>query len=173
MTRLFSPPRCRAWPVVWLALWLFCSLARAQGSDDDAALDQARQQIQQVQKTLASAKTDESLLALRNTVLAARAQAEETAARLAPQLASVQARVAELGAPPADKKEPADIAKLRADLEKNRVALDANVKLARLLSVEGEQAADQIWAQRRSQFQAQLGERTPSILAKPFWSELS
>ena len=141
--------------------------------DDDAALDQARSQIQLVQKDLSTARTDDSLLALRTAALAARDQAEATATRLAPQLASVQARVAELGAPPADKKEPADIARLRAELEKKRSALDANLKLARLLSVEGEQAADQIWAQRRSQFQAQLGERTASILAKPFWSELS
>ncbi|WP_157900198.1 DUF3772 domain-containing protein [Rhodoferax koreense] len=179
MTRLFCfPPPRSLFLAVLMALCLACGAARAQQAaaapvDDDAALDQARSQIQLVQKSLATARDDDSLLALRTAALAARDQADATATRLAPQLAGVQARLAELGAPPADKKEPADIAKLRADLEKSRVTLDANVKLARLLSVEGEQAADQIWAQRRSQFQAHLGERTASILAKPFWSELA
>ncbi len=151
---------------------LLCHGGAALAEEDDPALDLARQQIAQVQKALPTVQSDENLLALRSSALAARAQAEDAATRLAPQLASVQARLAELGAPPADKKEPADIAKLRADLEKSRVALDADVKLARLLSVEAEQAAGQIWALRRSQFQAQLGERTASILVKTFWSEL-
>ncbi len=178
MTRLFCFPRRHGgWRSWCLALLLVGSLAGAQTAAtppvaDDAALDQARSQIQLVQKGLPTATTDDSLLALRTAALAARDQADAMATRLAPQLAGVQARLAELGAPPADKKESADIAKLRSDLEKSRGTLDANLKLARLLSVEGEQAADQIWAQRRSQFQAQLGERTASILAKPFWSEL-
>jgi potassium efflux system protein len=80
--------------------------------------------------------------------------------------------VAELGTPPPGTKEDPDVTSQRNLLNKNQAQLDSQVKLARLLAVEGEQLASQIWGLRRSQFQARLGERTDSILARPFWAEL-
>src|SRR3546814_17813425 len=50
--------------------------------------------------------------------------------------------------------------------------LDAQIKLARLIAVEAQQAGDQILKLRRTQLQAELGVRTDSILARPFWTEL-
>ncbi|SDP80901.1 Small-conductance mechanosensitive channel [Rhodoferax sp. OV413] len=144
----------------------------AQPPNPDDTLDQLRQQIETMQKGLANPTPGLDLLAWRGTALAAQVQAQEVADQLAPQLDSVQARLAELGTPPTDKKEAPDIATLRTQLDKSRNALDAQVKLARLLAVEGEQVAAQISTLRRSQFQAELGARTASILAPPFWSEL-
>src|SRR5699024_9635379 len=51
--------------------------------------------------------------------------------------------------------------------------LDAQLKLARLLSVEAAQFAGQVSTQRRAEFQARLGERRSSILAPPFWDEFA
>jgi potassium efflux system protein len=149
----------------WAPLW-------AQPGALDDSLDKLRQQIETMQKNLPGADAETDLLAWRSTALAAETQAQDAADQLAPQLESVQARLSELGAAPADKKEAVDIASLRNQLDKNRNALDSQLKLARLLVVESDQLAAQISTQRRAQFQAQLGERTASILAPPFWKEL-
>lgn len=159
-------------------LWLLAGLAAAQapaapGGDIDASLDRIRQQIDTTQRAVAHAETlgDEELRKLRTSTLAAQQQASDIADLLAPQLASVDARVAELGTPAPGTKEDADLAAQRALIGKSRGTLDGQVKLARLLAVESEQLAAQLWTLRRSQFQAQLGTRTHSILARPFWSD--
>ncbi|MFE8644012.1 DUF3772 domain-containing protein [Sphingomonas sp. NCPPB 2930] len=139
----------------------------------DEVLDAARKTLQGVQKQLEGEVPDTTLLTMRGAVLQAQAQAEQTAADLEPALAKVQARLAELGAAPdAKAAEAPDVAEQRATLEKDRKQIDAQVKLARLLSVEGTQTADQIAERRRAQFTAQIGERTASILGAPFWREL-
>jgi len=114
-----------------------------------------------------------SCLRYRASALAQQAKAADIATRLAPQLASLQARLGQLGtASAAGAKEDADVASQRAALVKSAGAVEDEVKLARLLSLEAEQLAAQVWTQRRSQFQARLGERTASILSSAFWSEL-
>jgi small-conductance mechanosensitive channel len=159
-------------------LWLLAGLAAAQapaapGADIDASLDRIRQQIDTTQRAVGHAETlgDAELRKLRAATLAAQQEASDIADLLAPQLASVDARVAELGAPAPGAKEDPDVAAQRALIGKSRGTLDGQVKLARLLSVESQQLAAQLWTLRRSQFQAQLGTRTNSILAGPFWSE--
>lgn len=144
----------------------------AQGPDPEVTLDQLRQQVAAMQKDLANPDPDADLLAWRSDALAAQVQAQSMEDALEPQRRSVQERLAELGTPPADKKESADIAALRSQLDKSRNALDAQVKLAGLVAVEASQLADQISVQRRAQFQTELGHRTASILAPAFWSEL-
>lgn len=149
--------------------------AHAQTGDIDAALDKIRQQIdtaQQALKTNSDALSDAELQTLRSGALATQSQSSDIAGQLAPQLAGVDARAAELGTPTPGRKEDPDVTAQRTLLAKNRAALDGQLKLARLLAVEGEQVAAQAWTLRRSQFQARLGERTNSILATPFWSEL-
>ena len=145
---------------------------RAQPPEPEVTLDQLRQQVESMQKDLANPDPDADLLAWRSSALAAQAQAQKMSDDLEPRHTSVQARLAELGKPPTDKKESADIATLRSQLDKSSNALDAQVKLAGLVAVEAEQLADQISVQRRAQFQTELGHRTASILAPAFWSEL-
>src|SRR3546814_3160936 len=77
-----------------------------------------------------------------------------------------------LGQPAEGIKETPDVAAQRTELTKNSSMLDAQIKLARLIAVEAQQASDQILKLRRTQFQAELGVRTDSILARPFWTEL-
>ena len=142
--------------------------------DLDDTLDHIRQVIDGAQQALKNADSldDTQLQDLRSDAVGAQAQAAGIAGTLAPQLAGLQARVAELGTPAPGTREDPDVAAQRASLAKSSNALDAQLKLAKLLSVEGQQLADQLWTLRRSQFQARLGERAHSILATPFWSEL-
>ncbi|HEY9573497.1 MAG TPA: DUF3772 domain-containing protein [Pusillimonas sp.] len=142
----------------------------------DKTLDGARTQIDRVQKRLDAAPDkplqDHDLVDLRDTAQEAQEQAQAAATTLEPQLTSVQARMAELGQPAEGIKETPDVAAQRTELTKNSSMLDAQIKLARLIAVEAQQASDQILKLRRTQFQAELGVRTDSILARPFWTEL-
>jgi len=143
----------------------------ADGPGDAAAfLDQARQEIDQVRRKLDD-QPDPELLERRARVQKIQARAQTLADSLAPQLADVAARLEELGPPPADGSEASDVASQRSQLEKSRSDLDGQVKLARLLTVEASQTADQISTLRRTEFQARLGERRPSVLSPRFWSE--
>ncbi len=159
--------------VLGLLLLLSALCAQAQPDNIDASLDAVRAQIDQARKVLDSPpKEAADLLPLRAGVLAAGTQADAAAALLEPQLASVQARLAELGPVTPGQAEAPDVAVLRTQLNKVRAELDARFKQAKLLSVESEQTAGEISALRRSEFQARLGERTSSILSALFWAEL-
>ena len=159
---------------VAVGLLLLAALgAQAQPENIDAALDAARQQIDAARKVIDKPPKDPAdLLPLRARVLAAAAQVDAAATALEPQLASIQARLNELGPITPGQLEAAEVAVLRTQLNKVRAELDAQLKRARLLAVESEQTAGDISALRRSEFQARLGERTPSIMSSLFWSEL-
>ena len=159
------------------ALCLSPRAALAQAYDAataDEQLDTLRKQITGIQTALRDDDTldDTALSTLKANALAANAAAAKVAAALGPLLSSVQARLAELGKPIVGTKEPADVAAQRAQLDRDSTALDAEVKLARLLAVEADQASEQVSMVRRVQLQERLGERTPSILAAPFWRQL-
>ena len=55
--------------------------------------------------------------------------------------------------------------------EQERNALDADIRLARLLAVNAQQRRTEVLAQRRAVFEAQLLERSDSPLAAPFWQK--
>ena len=169
----------RAGVAPWLrgltvCLFLTATLnAHAQPESTTAPLDQARAQIDKARKILNAPPSEATdLLPLRAGVLAAGAQADAAAALLEPQLASVQARLAELGPVTPGVAETPEVATLRARLNKERAELDAQFKRAKLLSVESEQTVAEISALRRAEFKARLGERTSSILSSLFWAEL-
>ncbi|MGK5026873.1 DUF3772 domain-containing protein [Janthinobacterium sp. RB2R34] len=159
-----------------LAFSFGASPAWAQADDPtvDQHLDNLRKQITTIQKTLDGAADvpDAALSQMKADALAASAEADKVAADIEPQLASVQARLAELGKPAAGTKDAPDVAEQRKQLDHNSSALDSQVKLARLLSVEAAQASEQVTTVRRAQLQARLGERTSSILASGFWKQL-
>ncbi|MDB5991041.1 MAG: mechanosensitive ion channel family protein [Herbaspirillum sp.] len=138
----------------------------------DRILDGIRQDLAAIQAALPSKPADTNLLNMRDKALEDAASADDAATALGPALARVQARLAELGTPPAGVQEPRDIVNQRAQLVKSHSDLDAQVKLAGLLSVEAKQLAAQISILRRDRFQASMGQRTPSILAPAFWNEL-
>lgn len=171
-------------PGLLLGLLLACTLLPAYSADAltaalaptaadiDNTLDSVRKDITSIQLALQDKQDDATLIKLRATALDAAAKADSIATAQAPALTSVNARLAELGTPTAATKETADIVSQRAQLDKSRSKLDAQLKLANLLSVEAEQVAAQVSTMRRTRFQERLGERTASILAPAFWTEL-
>ncbi len=158
--------------VLTLALLFGAGAARAEDDDADAALAAVRTELTAIQGAVRETSSEAELQRLRARALAQQTRAGEVATRLAPELAALQARSAQLGTATPGVKEDADVASQRTQLAKSSAALEGEVKLARLLTIEAEQLAAQLWTQRRAQFQAQLGERTASILSRTFWSEL-
>lgn len=89
-------------------------------------------------------------------------------------LNDLNARLGELGnAPAAGATENPDITRRRAELIKERNARDADIRLARLVSVDAQQRAGELLAKRRALFEAQLTERSPSPLGRDFWDDVS
>ena len=165
--------------LVFLCLWMSAAALAANqaerppdAAEAETALADAHKQIDEIRARLEDGGEDAQLVRWRADVLDIQSRADALAEALAPQLASVTARLTELGQPQPDTREAPDVAAQRAQLEKDSRALDSQTKLARLLSVEAAQTAEQISTLRRNQFQARLGERRDSFLGTPFWSEL-
>ncbi len=146
--------------------------AAADAGESARLLGSVRQELAALREVKAEGLDDAGALALRNRALAAQAQADSAAAALAPELAAVQARLAELGTPAEGALEAADVAAQRVELGRAVAGLDSQVKIARLLAVEAGQVAATASAQRRQQFGARLGERMTAPLAPAFWEEL-
>lgn len=153
--------------------WSAAAHAAAPGTpaEIEADLASARKQIDDMRKRIANEADDANLQQLYGTAVDIQAKADAAAETLAPQLASVAARLNELGAPPEGSKEAPDVAAQRLSLETSRRGLDAQIKLAKLLSVDAGQTAEQVSAQLRTQFKARLGERRDAFLSGQFWNE--
>lgn len=152
----------------------------AQAPDSAKALDAANQQIVDIRKELAAADagdtplSDAKLNDYRDAVAAIAAQADAMTNDRAPNLAAIDARLGELGTAPVKGAAPeaVDISAQRADLDKQRSAIDAEIKRAKLLAIDAQQLAAQIVDVRRSNFQARLSQRTLSPLTPTFWKDL-
>ncbi|MEO6985894.1 MAG: hypothetical protein ABI155_11175, partial [Paralcaligenes sp.] len=84
--------------------------------DVSIVLDTLRAQIDSVQQRLKDPQTDATLVELRSIAQTDQTKADAAAASIAPQLTSVQARLAQLGVPNPDVPEAADIAAQRTEL---------------------------------------------------------
>ncbi len=101
------------------------------------------------------------------------AQADKFIAGRTGDLDDLNARLGELGNPPgAGATEDPDITRQRAQLTKERNALDADIRLAKLLSIDVRQRGADLVTQRRALFEAQLTERAASPLTGAFWNDL-
>jgi small-conductance mechanosensitive channel len=147
----------------------------AQTPDSPRFFDDALQQIGNIRKQLADGDIDDTKLnTFRDSAAALADQADALAADLTPKLAAVRARLVELGPAPAKgTTEAPDIASQRADLVKQDATLDAEIKRAKLLSVNSQQLTGEIADARRANFQARLTQRTASPLTPTFWRDLA
>ncbi|MDX3894950.1 DUF3772 domain-containing protein [Pusillimonas sp.] len=146
--------------------------APSETQDVGAVLDKTQASVTKIQERLKQKPQnidDTELVAMRDALQEAQSRADEIAVQLEPELAGVQARLKELGTPAPDAAEPPDIAQQRAQLTKRQSLLDSQIKLARLMGVDAGQGQDQISVLRRARFQAELGERSQSLLTPSFW----
>jgi len=174
-----SASRLRGWMLCGLLALVTLMAAGAvhaqpdSATDVDAKLTEARERIDQIRKGLDDGKPDDADLdQWRGDAQKVQSRADALADALAPRLADVAARLNQLGPAPAGVKEDPDVIRQRRQLERDNSNIDAQVKLARLLSVEASQTAERISGLRRTQFQERLGERSGTFLSGRFWSAL-
>nr|WP_231940695.1 DUF3772 domain-containing protein [Acidovorax sp. RAC01] len=135
------------------------------------SVDELRRQLDAVPKKLGDEDDGRKLLGDVNTIGAA---AEQLATQRTEELADIDSRLARLGPAPEKGAAPdsPDVAGQRTALGKQRAAIDAEVKLARLISVDAEQLGTELIRQRRELFQAALTARVGSPLGRTFWNNL-
>ena len=148
--------------------------AASRATGDKPALpsvDELRKQLDAVPVKLGEDDDGRKLLGDTNAVGAA---AELIIKRRTEDLADIDSRLAGLGPAPEKGATPdaPNVAGQRASLGKQRAAIDAEVKLARLVSVDAEQRGTELIRQRRDQFQASLTARVDSPLSRTFWRNL-
>ena len=197
--RLTTAPACPAHPtrpvLRWLGAlmlaWLLCLVAQPAaaegrsapgaaavaadlgGSDGTplAQVDDLRRQLDAIPAELDEHDDGRATLADINAIGQA---AERIVTRRSGELAELDKRLEGLGPAP-EKGAPADapdVAEQRKALTRQRSAVDAELKLARLVAVDAEQRGADLVRQRRAQFRAALTMRTESPLSPSFWRNL-
>lgn len=154
---------------------MLCCTAMAQGSETtDVAPTVAalRARLDSVPRNVENAEDVAGVITELNGISAA---TDKFIASRAGDLNDLNARLGELGNPPPAGAAPEnpDITRRRATLTKERNALDADIRLARLVTVDAQQRASDVLAKRRAMFEAQLTERAPSPLGREFWGDMS
>ena len=134
-------------------------------------VDDLRKQLDAIPQKLG---VDDDGRKLLNDVNAIGSAAEQLAARRTEELADLDLRLAGLGPAPEKGTAPdaPDVAEQRSNLGKQRAAVDAELKLARLIAVDAEQRGTDLIRQRREQFQTALTTRIDSPLSGSFWRNL-
>ena len=174
MRAMNSVIRCIA---TFLVVMVLGCVARAQTAGPQAAapevtLKSLRALSERMPK---SADSEDELRAIDSLTNEIVAQAERFVAARTAQLADFNARLGELGPAPSagGNAENPDVTRQRAALELERNALDADIRLARLISVNAQQRRAEVLAQRRTVFEAQLLERSVLPLRAAFWNKAS
>lgn len=165
------------------ALLLACSgaLAQQQGlqtpptgaaAPPPITLESLRGKLEQIPDTADTDDEVQRLITLTDELVG---QSDRFVAQRTTQLNDLNARLGELGPAPAagTSTETADITRQRATLTKERNTVDADIRLARLLSVNAQQHRTELLAQRRAVFEAKLFERSLSPLTGHFWDQMS
>lgn len=141
----------------------------------DISLDQARNDLKDIQKNLAeSAHTfsEKQFNDLRDRLNKLQTQATAVEGALSPSLESSKARLAELGQIDPDVPEAGDLKKQRDALTQEVAAIDGQLKIARLILVEVKQGLGDLGAIRKQQFQAVLSQRYLSPLSPESWRQV-
>jgi len=118
---------------------------------------------------------DAGLQSRLNAIPAIENELEDALAALDPRLRSADARLAELGPPPAPGQpaEDSEIAQERENILKVRRAVDTEIKQAHLVGIEVKQLETYLTARRRDLFSERLWQRDRSPLDYRFWGELA
>ncbi|MET1113389.1 MAG: DUF3772 domain-containing protein [Comamonas sp.] len=122
----------------------------------------------------ATAEGNDAVGALQASYAALSAGANRIIEARTGELNDLNARLGELGTAPAPgTSEDADIKRQRQTLIRDRNAVDAEIRLARLIVVDAQQRREALRTRERDLFQAQLTDRAPSPLGATFWRELA
>ncbi|HEX8447774.1 MAG TPA: DUF3772 domain-containing protein [Sphingomonas sp.] len=137
----------------------------------EATLTTAAAELRRIDQAFDASATNEVQASLRDRAVIVKGLADDAVAQLTPELALVDARIAELGPKPAAAEAP-DIAAQRRVLATARGAIDGAIKRGRLLSVEATQLSDEIVDARAEQFGERVSARVASPLSPALWADI-
>ena len=141
----------------------------------NVSLDQARTELKQIQQTLKEPDhtfNEAQLNRLRDRLNQLKNQATMVEQVLSPSLESSKARLAELGQLDPDLPESGDLKKQRDTLNKEVAAIDGQLKIARLISVEVAQSLESLGFIRKERFQTVLSQRFLSPFSSGSWGQI-
>ena len=154
---------------LWLGSAALAQSAPATPPPPEVTVGTLRAQLEQMP---VGVETEDEVQRLNDLTNRITAQAEGFVASRTTQLADLNARLGELGPPPAaGATEDSDVTRQRATQQKQRNTIDAAIRLARLMAVNAQQRRSEMLAQRRAVFEAQLFERSDSPLSAAFWDK--
>lgn len=135
-------------------------------------LDEIRKVLTEQQARLQEPDIDEKiLLDIRAALNPLRPRLDDIILGATPEIARIDARIAELGSPPADGAPPesAEVSAERAALTTARQSADELLRRARLLAVEVNEAIEKTMQLRRDLLTGRLFERRPSLVSPQLW----
>lgn len=141
-----------------------------------AEVDQADAQTQSIAVGARLRTLDDAgLLSRLAAIPGIQSELDDALSALEPRLQYADARLAELGSPPAPGQpaEDPEIAKERQSILKLRRSIDTEVKQAHLVSVEVKQLEDFLTTRRRDLFSERLWQHDRSPLDYRFWSQVT
>ncbi len=137
-----------------------------------AGLTQASAELQAIDDATPGARDDKARQALRTRAQAVQTIAADAVRTLTPEMALVQARVAELGAATPGVVEAPEIRAQRKLLAQSQSTIDSAIKRARLIGIEAKQQIDDIGAAEAEELGQQLSENTGSPLSPTLWAAI-
>jgi potassium efflux system protein len=153
---------------------VLCGPAFAQGTSTEVAPTVAalRAQLDSIPK---SVESDENVAVPIAQLRDLSAAVDKFIVSRTGELNDLNARLGELGTAPAAgaAAENPDVTRRRDSLTKERNAIDADIRLARLVTVDAQQRASELLTKRRALFEAQLTERSRSPLGRGFWRDIA
>lgn len=174
--------RCCTALVICSCGLLTASVAGAQTPVTDttaaiaAQVDAAQTRLRGVEAAVAPRGLDDAALQAHVAELTPADDALDAAvSALTPQLTAVDAQLSQLGPPPAAGQPPeaAEITQQRVQLQSERQAVDAELKQAKLLTVELDQLTTRLEERRRELFGARLWTPSRSIFSPFLWRDLA
>lgn len=160
-----------------ILLWLvWVTPALAQDTDPIAAttrsLDQAAEDFKAIDNAFTGDLSPAQRQGLQDRASALKQTTTADVAILTPQLALIDARIAELGPVTPGVVEASDIRAQRKLLAQQRSTVDSAIKRGKLLGIEADQLAVEIGESQANAFTEHLSQRVASPLTPVFWSAL-
>ena len=173
--------RClRSFALVLATVLIFAPIgASAQSAQTEARtkLDSVKAEFSQIDATMQRKDLrDNALQGLRQRLDPLQEELREIIAREMPRLDGAKTRLDQLGPAPDPAKGPPespDVTKERQEQEKLRNDIDDIIRLAKLMSVQGDQLQSAIGTRRRDIFTHELFERSSSILSPVLWIDVA
>ena len=158
--------------VVSVTVALSTAAAQQSSPHDPAELEAIRLLLDRIEGTLRrEGLSVQALYDLGQTLNPTRDDLHARVADLEPQFAQVEARLKQLGPPPAKDAPPETpaLAEERVRLNKEYSEIEAPLKQTRVLAERADQLSDQITERRRAAYARQLFEQSPSVLSPTLW----